>query len=214
MATLAELLYQSVDGSFAIDSRQRIIYWDKGCEELLGFSEHWALGRPCCDVLNGCHPVSGRALCQNNCQVAQLPEQNAPKSFLLKVRDNNGEFINLTVNIVLVPSACTQGWHALHLLHRYQAGDVLGLLDQRTEDSRKHKHSSTPLPSPEHASRLTPRETEVLGLMAEGISSRLISQRLHISHATVRNHIQHIQKKLHVHSKTEAVAYAYRHHFI
>ena len=61
MSTLGDLLYQAVDGSFAIDSNQRIIFWDPGCEELLGYSEQWVLGRPCCDVLNWCKPASDKS---------------------------------------------------------------------------------------------------------------------------------------------------------
>lgn len=218
MSTLAEMLYESVDGSFAIDDRQRIIYWDRGCEELLGYSEHWALGRPCCSVMKGCHPVSGRLWCKENCPIADLPNANegTPKSFLMKVNDNSGNPISLSVNIVLVPSVCKKSWHIMHLLHRSNHCDVLGMMDQHSQSGVSAKNGSQKklVPQKQSQSRLTPRETEILSLMAEGISSRIISQRLHISHTTVRNHIQHIQKKLNVHSKTEAVAYAYRHHFL
>jgi two-component system, NarL family, response regulator DevR len=55
---------------------------------------------------------------------------------------------------------------------------------------------------------LTPREREVLKLMAEGCSSREIAERLGISYATVRSHIRSFDGKLGVHSKIEAVATA------
>jgi DNA-binding NarL/FixJ family response regulator len=57
---------------------------------------------------------------------------------------------------------------------------------------------------------LTAREREVLQLLARGCAAAEISRELCISHATVRNHIQHILAKLGLHSKLEAVAYAYR----
>lgn len=53
--------------------------------------------------------------------------------------------------------------------------------------------------------RLTPREKDVLGLMAEGLSSRAIAAELHISYTTVRTHIRSLGYKLAVHSKLEAV---------
>ena len=56
--------------------------------------------------------------------------------------------------------------------------------------------------------RLTGREKEVLGLMAEGISSREIANRLGISYTTVRTHIRSLGSKLGVHSKLEAIARA------
>jgi len=55
---------------------------------------------------------------------------------------------------------------------------------------------------------LTPREKEVLRLMAEGISSRDIAARLGISYTTVRTHIRSLGNKLAVHSKLEAIVKA------
>lgn len=56
--------------------------------------------------------------------------------------------------------------------------------------------------------RLTPREKEVLRLMAEGTSSREIAGRLGISYTTVRTHIRSLGSKLGVHSKLEAIVKA------
>ena len=56
--------------------------------------------------------------------------------------------------------------------------------------------------------RLTPREKEVLRLMAEGTSSRDIARRLGISYTTVRTHIRSLGSKLGVHSKLEAIVKA------
>ena len=56
--------------------------------------------------------------------------------------------------------------------------------------------------------RLTPREKEVLRLMAEGTSSREIAHRLGISYTTVRTHIRSLGSKLGVHSKLEAIVKA------
>ncbi len=55
---------------------------------------------------------------------------------------------------------------------------------------------------------LTPREKEVLRLMAEGTSSRNIAARLGISYTTVRTHIRSLGSKLGVHSKLEAIVKA------
>ncbi|UCG26549.1 MAG: response regulator transcription factor [Chloroflexota bacterium] len=57
---------------------------------------------------------------------------------------------------------------------------------------------------------LTPREREVLRLLVDGHGTRQIAQTLFIAPNTVRNHIQHILQKLHVHSRAEAVACALR----
>jgi DNA-binding NarL/FixJ family response regulator len=55
---------------------------------------------------------------------------------------------------------------------------------------------------------LTPREKEVLRLMAEGVSSRDIAGRLGISYTTVRTHIRSLGAKLGVHSKLQAIVKA------
>ena len=52
---------------------------------------------------------------------------------------------------------------------------------------------------------LTPREKEVLRLMAQGTSSREIGARLGISYATVRTHVRTLASKLGVHSKLETI---------
>jgi DNA-binding NarL/FixJ family response regulator len=59
-------------------------------------------------------------------------------------------------------------------------------------------------------SRLTPREQEVLGCIAQGLSDREIAQRLGITYNTVRYHIKNIRKKLDVRNNAEAVALAFR----
>ena len=65
-------------------------------------------------------------------------------------------------------------------------------------------------PKPEVCEDLTPREYEVLKTLVEGLDYKQIAQRHFISLDTVRNHIRHIYEKLHVHSKSEAVAKALR----
>lgn len=53
---------------------------------------------------------------------------------------------------------------------------------------------------------LSPREAEILQLLAEGLANRQISKRLFISEATVKTHLVHIYDKLGVDSRTAAIA--------
>jgi DNA-binding NarL/FixJ family response regulator len=57
---------------------------------------------------------------------------------------------------------------------------------------------------------LSPREKEVLTLLADGYNYQEIADKIFISVDTVRHHIRNIYKKLHVHSQSEAVAKAIR----
>jgi DNA-binding NarL/FixJ family response regulator len=58
---------------------------------------------------------------------------------------------------------------------------------------------------------LTTREAEVLSLLASGLSNAEIAQRLYLSHATVKTHINRIFAKTGVRDRAQAVRYAYQH---
>ena len=57
---------------------------------------------------------------------------------------------------------------------------------------------------PERAD-LSPRECEILELVAQGFADKEIADRLGVKHGTVRWHLQHVYEKMHVRSRTEAV---------
>ena len=58
---------------------------------------------------------------------------------------------------------------------------------------------------------LTPREIEVLQALTEGLDSKGIAERLHISLRTERNHMASILSKLGVHSQLQALVFSVRH---
>ncbi|MDF3148584.1 MULTISPECIES: response regulator transcription factor [unclassified Streptomyces] len=73
--------------------------------------------------------------------------------------------------------------------------------------------ASEPLPAAQDADQpgapqLTERETEVLRLVAKGLSYKQIAERLVISHRTVQNHVQNTLGKLQLHNRVELVRYA------
>lgn len=59
--------------------------------------------------------------------------------------------------------------------------------------------------------RLTERETEILRMVATGLSYKQIAARLVLSHRTVQNHVQNTLGKLHLHNRVELVRYAIEH---
>jgi DNA-binding NarL/FixJ family response regulator len=77
------------------------------------------------------------------------------------------------------------------------AGLVLGEFQRMSEE-----------PEPAKDSELTARETEVLKMVAKGLSYRQIAERLVLSHRTVQNHVQNVLRKLQMHNRVELTRYA------
>ena len=68
--------------------------------------------------------------------------------------------------------------------------------------------SEGPTPADPYAPHLTERETEVLKMVAKGMSYKQIAERLVLSHRTVQNHVQNTLRKLQMHNRVELTRYA------
>lgn len=66
-------------------------------------------------------------------------------------------------------------------------------------------------PASESSPRLSERETDVLRLVAKGMTARQIAAKLVISHRTVENHVQSTLRKLQLHNRVELARYAIEH---
>ncbi|HWD83205.1 MAG TPA: response regulator transcription factor [Kribbella sp.] len=88
------------------------------------------------------------------------------------------------------------------------AADGQSILDADVQ--RRLIEGTTAKPVPVTDSGLTPRELEVLRLIAEGLSNTEIARHLVVSEATVKTHINHLFAKANLRDRAQAVAYAYR----
>jgi DNA-binding NarL/FixJ family response regulator len=61
-----------------------------------------------------------------------------------------------------------------------------------------------------HKNPLSPKETEVLALLAEGLSYKMVADKLGVSYTTINTHAKRIYEKLHIQSLGEAIAYYYK----
>ena len=98
----------------------------------------------------------------------------------------------------------------LDAVRRVAAGDSVftpGLAGLVLGEFRRLDRAST-APATPPGERLTERETEILKMVAKGLSYRQIAERLVLSHRTVQNHVQNTLRKLQMHNRVQLTRYA------
>jgi DNA-binding NarL/FixJ family response regulator len=98
----------------------------------------------------------------------------------------------------------------LDAVRRVARGDAVftpGLAGLVLGEYRRLSEAPARAPS-DDGPRLTDRETEVLRLVAKGLSYKQIAERLVLSHRTVQNHVQNTLRKLQLHNRVQLVRYA------
>jgi PAS domain S-box-containing protein len=197
-------LARAGDGAFVIDAEGRITLWNRSAERVLGFGAREILGRPCCEVFGG-YDDAGNRLCYQGCHVRSLIRMDETvQTFDMRTRTKAGRPV--WINVSILPTKGQRGAPlTIHLFRDVTATrELLALVHERLAP-RPAATAGGP-----DAAALSRRELEVLRLMTEGLNTRTIAERLHVSRATVRNHAQNIFAKLGVHTRLEAVAFATR----
>jgi DNA-binding NarL/FixJ family response regulator len=146
---------------------------------------------------------------------AVLLADNNPGAALIELRSACNEFLALDVPYdaartrLLLSAACAA-------VGDRDGAEMETNAAQALFDSLGATASAALLPAPVAAlpDGLTPRELEVLVLVAQGKTNRRIAQELFISEKTVASHVSHIFTKLSVTSRSAATAYAYDHRLV
>jgi len=213
-------LGNTADGLFVVNSSQQITFWNKGAEKLLGHAEAEVLGKRCYDVIAG-RSCSGKAWCYSGCAVQRtVRKEKTQANFDLLVRGKQGRETCANVSIIHLSR---QGRpHTVHLMRdvtrreweRQAMHGILGLLKKShaslTEMPKGGRVEDSTPPPARTLPRLTGREVEILSLVAAGSSTEAIAKNLSVSPYTVRNHIRKSLEKLGLHSRAQAVSYAYK----
>ena len=200
---LAEMLFATAEGAFVADAEGRILLWNRAAEHMLGYPAREAVGRTCYDLLIGQGDHGGDRPC------CRAPHVLDVHRFDVCTRTRSGSTIWVNVSTLRVPGG-EIGDLTIHLLRDVTATrHMLALFRERLGTT------ASPGPgAPNGNSTLTRRELEILRLISTGLDTKKTAQRLHVSPATVRNHVQNILGKLGAHSRLEAVACAIRHDLI
>ena len=211
LALLFHALELSPDVVFVTDRRNRIVFWNDSARRLLGFTDEEAIGANCADLLAGCDGFGNR-YCSKDCPVMRIANRGeVVRNFGLNLRTKDGSPIVTSVSVLQLRAGAPDDYLLAHLV--------------RAPESEVRAQAQTAEPpragvvvaresGDVRARKLTTREVEVLGMLAAGRTTPDISQRLHISQLTARSHIQNILEKLEVHSKAEAVAFAFQKNLI
>jgi DNA-binding CsgD family transcriptional regulator len=173
------------DALFAFDADLRIVSWNRAAEALTGVSVDAAIGRYCWEVLGG-HDACGNLTCHPGCSTARLAREGWP----------------VPCQDVLITAGQGKRRVALSTV-AIDHGDgplIVHVLVPHAEDRPGHAVPTS----------LTPRQLEVLRLLADGIPAKVIATRLSLAEDTVRNHIRAILAALATHSQLEAIAKARR----
>jgi len=88
---------------------------------------------------------------------------------------------------------------------------VAALPDGGSRSAGESPAPATPRPGTAKPDGLTARETEVIGLIGQGLSNTEIAGALYISETTVKTHINNVFAKIGARNRADAVRYAYRH---
>ena len=218
MAQFSEALdriSRSGEAVFAIDSSDRVILWNKRCEDLLGRPARSVLGKRCDEVIGG-RDESGNVYCYRNCPVAyqarEMPKDPVHR-FQLSMLTGKGDRKKVEVSLFAIPSYHPALSTVVHVLR--EVGSKTSKLEKGLAEHAEVREPLWPISTNNGESvSLTEREKEILRCLSEGLSTAAIAEKLYIAPVTVRNHIQNLLHKLDVHSKLAAVVFAYQHDLI
>ncbi|MFB2977221.1 response regulator [Microseira sp. BLCC-F43] len=104
---------------------------------------------------------------------------------------------------------CEELAQAIRLVHRGYAQLGPGLLEKLIT-SLPSSNTVAPEPVRQELIQLTPREREVLNLIALGSTNRDIAQQLYISEGTVKTHVTHLLKRLNLRNRAQLAIYAHQ----
>lgn len=204
-----DLIAGSDTAAYAMDRNEKIIYWNAAAERLLGWTADEVIGKACFSVLAGRDPF-GNLYCMRDCAILRTAvEGSNVEPFVMEVARRKGGTQRVRVRVIPLPAGGRTVSCLMHLVERGDPAELERLVSAIRSAARPAMDAGKPDPLLS-VSPLTVREREIVVLLSNGYAALNIAAKLNLSHATVRNHIQNILRKLEVHSQVEAIAVAFR----
>ena len=206
---LFSLLEGTSDAAFTVTNQGEICSWNKAAEKLFGYSASDVPNKTCQDVLQGVGPL-GNEIWGENCGIRYCAEKRLEiPNFDLQMKARSGRQIWVSVSTLVFENSRNQRRLVVHLAHDITEGKKNEeLLHKMIDASRQLSSIQEVALRPEPTAPLSEQEREILRLFSTGKNSSEIARRLQITLQTLRNHLHHINQKLHTHNRLEAVTHA------
>jgi PAS domain S-box-containing protein len=191
---LRALLAHAVDGVWVTSQGGRIVFWNRAAEVALGYRAQDVVGHNC-DVVTG-RVDQGWPRC--GCEGALRRPTGCELTFGVPTSTKNGQQVWLEVTALVTNHPAGANGHA-------PTAFVVHVFREATRRRELLQSLRAHVSSPATDARLTARELDVLRLMSQGLGTAAAAERLRVSRATIRNHVQNIFAKLKVHTRLQAV---------
>jgi PAS domain S-box-containing protein len=206
---LFDFLERTSDAAFAMTDQCEICSWNKAAEKLFGYNGTEALHMSCQSLLQG-HGALGTQVWGNNCSIRDCAARHLEiPNFDLEVKIRSGRRMWVNVSTLLYENSRNHRRLIVHLAHDITTEKKNEeLLRKMTQISRQLANIPEVVIRPAPTSPLSEREKEILRLFSLGKNSATIARTLGVTPQTLRNHLHHINEKLHTHNRLEAVTHA------
>ncbi len=206
---LFDLLERTADAAFTVTDQGEICSWNKAAERLFGYSKAEALQKSCHGLLLG-RGALGTQVCADNCSIRDCAARHVDiPTFDLEVKTRSGRRVWVSVSTLVYDSSRSHRHLIVQLAHDItEQKKNEELLRKMTQISRQLLSVPEVVMRPAPISPLSEHEREILQLFSVGKNSTEIARKLGITLQTLRNHLHHINQKLHTHNRLEAVTHA------
>ena len=200
-------------GVMAVSLDQTIVFWDRTAREMLGYTAERLVGAKCSEIPSGLGRSGLTSECADCCACMRYARAGlVPPAVELAMRASWGEVKWLDVRPGVVPWLPDVGTVGVYLFRERvtDAASPVGDLVVVEQDGATDPPVPSEVPDEPHVQPLTPRELEVLRLMALGWETEYIAVELEVTLHTVRSHVANLRRKLNAKSRFEAVMTATR----